>query len=118
MSQYKTNEFKKFIETIKEGQAAHWIDIAEALDVDKNTILAWKKTPEAQEAIQEGISHALACMQQAGARDWRMWETKLKMLGLNPANKMEVKVTDPLSNILGKFEITEGDDAGETDTSS
>lgn len=117
MAHYKKNEFKKFIKTIEDGQAGHWVDIAEALGVDKNTISEWKKTPEAQEAILKGIDHALACMQQAGARDWRMWEAKLKMLGINPASKVEVKVNDPLDKILGKFNI-EGDGNAEQADSS
>ena len=114
MGVYKVTEFAKFIKTIEEGQQPHWIDIAEALGVDKNTITAWKRTPEAQEAIRKGIKHALACMEQAGARDWRMWETKLKMLGVNPASKVEVQMADPLDKLLGKFGI-EGDDASETE---
>lgn len=114
MAHYKKTEFKQFLKTIKRGQASHWVDIAEALGVDKNTISDWKKTPEAQQAIQEGIEFALECMQQAGARDWRMWETKLKMLGINPASKVEVQMADPLDKILGKFGI-EGDDAGKTE---
>lgn len=91
LTPYKEVEFEAFLKTIKEGQAAHWKDIADALGVDPDTITSWKSTPEAQAAIRDGITHALACMQQAGARDWRMWESKLKMLGINPATNVDVK---------------------------
>ena len=100
---YKQKEFKAFIKAIDEGQVGHWIEIANALGVDKNTILAWKMIPEAQEAIQRGIDHALQCMQQAGARDWKMWEAKLKMLGVNPATKIEAVIDDPRRLILDKY---------------
>lgn len=91
ISVYKDIEYAEFIKTIKEGQVAHWKQIAEALNVDQDTITRWKNTKEAQDAINDGIAHALACMTQAGARDWRMWETKLKMFGINPATNLDVK---------------------------
>lgn len=100
---YKKKEFNAFIKAIDEGQVGHWIEIANALGVDKNTILAWKQLPEAQEAIQRGIDHALKCMQQAGARDWKMWEAKLKMLGINPATKIEAIIDDPRKKILKQY---------------
>lgn len=113
MGQYKDKEFKAFIKTITEGQAAHWVEIARALNISEDTIVIWKKTPEAQEAIQKGIDHALQCMEQAGARDWHMWESKLKMLGLNPATKIEAVIDDPRKALLDKYGLG-SDDAGET----
>lgn len=111
MEPYKDKEFKAFITAIDEGQVGHWVEIARALNVSDETILKWKKLPEAQAAIQRGIDHALMCMQQAGARDWKMWEAKLKMLGLNPATKIEATIDDPRTKILGKY--MEGEDARE-----
>lgn len=104
MAVYKDNEFRAFIDTIEAGQQGHWIDIAQALSVDKNTITEWKKTPEAQEALRKGINHALQCMQQAGSRDWRMWETKLKMMGIVTKPNISVELqTDPREAILDKY---------------
>lgn len=111
-SPYKKKEFDAFIKAIDEGQIGHWVEIARALNVDDDTITAWKKLPEAQDAIQRGIDHALKCMQQAGARDWKMWETKLKMLGINPATKIDANVNDPRTEILNKYLGSK--DAGET----
>jgi hypothetical protein len=42
-------------------------------------------------------------MQQAGGKDWRMWEAKLKMLGLNPASKIDVDINYPRKDILSKY---------------
>lgn len=109
---YHQKEFRAFIKSISEGQVSHWVDIANALGIHKNTITAWKQLPEAQEAIQKGIDHAMQCMEQAGARDWRMWEAKLKMLGVNPATKIEATIDDPRRAILEKYGI---DDAGQTE---
>jgi predicted mannosyl-3-phosphoglycerate phosphatase (HAD superfamily) len=113
MSIYKNREFKQFIKSISESSMAHWQDIATALDVDADTITRWKGTPEAQAAIQKGIDYAIEQMTLAGKKDWRMWEAKLKMLGVNPPQKVEAKVTDPTGEILKKFGLG-GEDAGQT----
>lgn len=102
---YKKPEFDAFIKSIKEGQIGHWVEIATALNVDQDTIVAWKKLPEAQEAIRQGIERALEQMQTSGAKDWRMWETKLKMLGLNPATKIESNLKDPIEALLEAYGI-------------
>lgn len=111
MAVYKGKEFKAFIKTLKWGSTAHWIEIANALGVDKNTITAWKELPEAQEAIQEGIDRALASMEQSGQKDWHMWEAKLKMLGINPATKIDANINDPRQAILRRYGL---DDVGQT----
>lgn len=108
MAIYKKNEFKAFLKTIKWGSVEHWQDIARALNVEEDTITAWKRTPEAQAAIEEGIDRALKAMEQAGAKDWRMWEAKLKMLGVNPPEKHEIKTADPIELLLKKYVNAEG----------
>lgn len=112
MGHYKDKEFAAFIKMIDEGQAGHWVEIARALSISEDTIVKWKKEPEAQEAIQRSIDNALIKMSESGAKDWRMWETKLKMLGLNPATKLAVEVDDRRKTILDKY-LGE-DDAGQT----
>lgn len=87
---YHKEKFEAFLGSIREGQGAHWLAIANALGVDNTTINSWRRMPEAQQAIREGAAHALACMQQSGARDWKMWESKLKMLGINPSLNLDV----------------------------
>lgn len=108
----KKKEYAAFIAAINDGQVGHWVEIARALNVDEDTIVAWKKLPEAQAAIQKGIDYALQCMQQAGGRDWRMWEAKLKMLGVNPATKIDATVDDPRLGVLAKYGLG-GADAGQ-----
>ena len=83
----KKEEFKAFIKFLEEGTDAHWIQVAEALGVDKDTITEWKKYPEAKAAIERGINYAMKKMQKVGGRDWRMWESKLKMLKISPLEK-------------------------------
>jgi hypothetical protein len=60
------------------------------LGVDRDTIAKWKKHPLAQKAIRDGIEKAFEGMQKAGGNDWRMWESKLKMLGVSPVEKADV----------------------------
>jgi len=101
MAVYKKQEFKAFIKALKFGSMAHWIDIARALNVEENTITKWKQLPEAQQAIQDGIDQAFAAMEQAGKKDWRMWEAKLKMFGINPVQKIEF--SDPREDLLKQY---------------
>lgn len=108
MGVYKDLEFAAFIKEIEEGSIAHWQEIAEALGVDEDTITNWKKTPEAIEARKKGISNALEGMQKAGAKDWRMYETKLKMLGINPPQKVDAHIKDSRKEILDKY-LGDGD---------
>lgn len=111
---YKKKEFEAFIKTIHQGQVGHWVEIAKALNVDNDTIGAWKKLPEAQEAIQKGIDHALDRMQESGAKDWKMWESKLKMFGINPATKAEVELSSPARGVLEAAGLMEGKGGRET----
>lgn len=108
----KAVEFEEFIKIIDSDVSAHWEDVAKAIGIDSNTVSAWKKHPRAQEAIRKGIERALKCMEQAGARDWRMWEAKLKMLGVNPPSKAELDVKTPIGEILAKYGLKEH--AGQT----
>ncbi len=82
----KKEEFEAFIEALEGSSVAHWKEIAEAIGVDKDTITEWKKHPKAQEARRNGLRNALNQMELAGKNDWHMWETKLKMLGINKDN--------------------------------
>ncbi|SRR5258706_13340259 len=90
----KKEEFLAFMETIKGSGIPHWIDVAKAIGVNKDTITEWKKLPEAQNAIKAGISNSLRRMQEAGKNDWRMWESKLKMLGVSPKEKKDITSDD------------------------
>lgn len=103
---YKAEKFDAFLKIIDEGVVAHWQDIANALEINKDTITAWKKTPEAKKAIMDGIVRGLQCMEQAGRKDWKMWEAKLRMLGVNPATKVEV--SNPIGDILTKYGLENG----------
>lgn len=102
---YKEKQFSKFLELIEEGEQSFWAEIARAIGVDQDTITKWKETPEAQKAIAQGIINTLRQMEMAGKKDWRMWETKLRMLGVNSSQKIEAKVefTDDRKDILEKY---------------
>lgn len=109
-SPYKGEEFEAFIGALEDGTAAHWENIAEALGVHPNTIAGWRKHPRAIEATRKGLAHALKQMEESGSRDWRMWQERLKMLGINPANKTEVKLPDdPTNLLLKKYGLKEGE---------
>lgn len=96
---YKKEEFEAFIDLLRGESAHHWSQIANTLGVDKDTITAWKKLPQAQKAIRDGIEKALEGMTEAGGKDWRMWESKLKMLGLAPIEKSDVTSNGETLNV-------------------
>ncbi|HDY86558.1 MAG TPA: hypothetical protein ENH82_00400 [bacterium] len=90
---YKENEFDAFLDMLRGGNAAHWVQIAESLNVARSTINIWKQLPAAQKAIRDGIETAMESMEKAGKDDWKMWESKLKMLGISPVDKSKVDHT-------------------------
>lgn len=101
---YKKEEFDAFISTIKGGAVGHWVQIARVLGVDKDTITAWKALPQAQKAIKDSVDSTMEKMMEAGKDDWKMWESKMKMLGVSPIEKAETDVTSggkPIAPILG-----------------
>lgn len=87
---YKAESFDKFLEILEEGTDAHWLEIAEALKVNKDTITVWKTHPRAQQSIQKGISHALSMMKKSGADDWKMWDKIATRLGAQVIEKTDV----------------------------
>lgn len=90
---YKEEEFEAFIKALEEDAVYNWVQIAKALGVDRDTIASWKALPRAQQAIKTGIDNAMKGMLSAGKKDWRMWESKLKMLGVSPVEKSETDLT-------------------------
>jgi|ERR1035437_264498 hypothetical protein len=107
-------EFKQFLSTLKTASVrGHWQEIAIALGIDPEKILDWLKLPEATQAKQEGIRLALEGMESAGFDDWKMYQTKLRMLnvkmndagaegGGNVTNNTLIVLADAVKGILSK----------------
>lgn len=110
---YKEAEFNVFLQLLKEGTNAHWAEVANALGVDADTITRWRHRPEAIKAQVDGIVHALKQMETVGAKDWRMWESKLKMLGVSPVNILKVDDANTVQKLLDKYGLGESN-AGQT----
>lgn len=84
---YKSEEYRAFLKMVKKGKIpANWQDVAEAIGVHPNTITAWRKLPEFQEALSSGIQESIEKMSNVGKRDWRMWRERYAML-TKEANK-------------------------------
>lgn len=78
---HKHEQFEEFLRLIKEEKIpGEWEILAEAIGVTRQTINNWKKLPEFQEALSEGIKNAIASMEHSGRYDWRMWREKLALL--------------------------------------
>ena len=99
----KREEFEAFIELIRGNTTCHWVQIAKALGVSRDTITMWKQHPLAKKAIKDGIERAMEGMEKAGEGDWKMWESKLKMMGISPIEKSEdeLEITGLPTPILG-----------------
>jgi len=86
----KIEEFDAFLDLLRGDTTAHWVQIADAIGINKDTVTEWRKHPSAQKAIRDGIERALEGMEKAGKDDWKMWESKLRMLGLIPKEQMDI----------------------------
>lgn len=110
---YKKEQFDAFIATIKGNAVGHWVQIARVLGVSNSTIHEWKKLPQAQKAIKDQIERIGEEMERAGKDDWKMWESKMKMLGVSPIEKQETDLTsggEKVIPILGNSVVTYTDD--------
>lgn len=112
---YKKTEYRQFLKILRQGRTTHWYEIANALGIEDATLRVWKNTPEAQQAIADGIERCLEEMEKAGKKDWRMWESRLKMLGVNPPEKHDNthSLSDPVLEVLKAFGLKGTKDAGE-----
>lgn len=102
---YKKEEYEEFLKMLKDGKIdENWSIIAEALGVDRETLVRWRKKPEARRAINKGIQEALKGMINAGSDDWRMWRERLKMLGVKDVQHLEQKIdaSDDIKDLLNK----------------
>ncbi len=111
------DKFRAFIKTLKEEQVRHWVEVATAVGVSEATISRWKRLPEAQHHIQLAVINTIENMESAGKKDWRMWEAKLKLLGVNPPQRIEgkVKIEDPVRVVLDRFGLEGSKDAGQAE---
>lgn len=87
----KVEQFEDFIKLLERGARAHWVDVAEIIGVNQDTVTAWKQHPLAREARLKGIERCLNEMERVGYKDWRMWEAKLKLLGIQAPQLLDVK---------------------------
>jgi hypothetical protein len=99
---YKSEEYQKFIETVKSGEIPeHWELLAETLGITSKTIIEWKKLPEFTNAINKGLDEALAKMKETGAKDWRQWRERVSILS-REANKQSGTVVN-IENVVPIF---------------
>lgn len=109
------DKFREFIKSLKEDQVRHWVELATAADVSEATISRWKQLPEARRHLDIAIINTIENMESAGKKDWRMWADKLKMLGVNPPQKIKAEIDDPRKDILEKY-LGGKDDRGTEET--
>ena len=96
----KLQEYEEFIGMLEEGIPIYsWSNIANDLNVARDTIAEWKKTPRAIAAIKKAVRRALSKMQEVGSDDWRMWREYNKLLGIDVADKHEVTVKPEIVNL-------------------
>lgn len=112
------DKFREFIKTLKEEQVRHWIEVATAIGVSEATVSRWKRLPEARKHLELAIINTIENMESAGKKDWRMWAEKLKMLGVNPMNRAEIKhsLDDPTAKVLEKFGLGDAAKTDKTET--
>lgn len=98
----KSAEYQAFIKSVGTGKiSANWESMAGALGVHPNTISKWKKLPEFQKALAQGIEESFNRMTTVGKRDWRMWRERHAMLAKEEnKNNTTVNVSVPVFNVI------------------
>jgi hypothetical protein len=82
---YKDIQFEFFLKVISSLYFQNWSILAQALGVNRRTILRWRRHPLARQATIAGIIYCLNKMQEVGANDWKMYRERLRMLGMKSA---------------------------------
>lgn len=104
---YKEEAYKKFIETVKNGEIPeHWELLAETLGVDQKTIKRWRMLPEFSNAVNRGLDEALAKMKETGGKDWKMWRERVAILSREKkteANPINVNTQINLDGYVDKL---------------
>lgn len=90
LNPYKEMEFEAFLEVIDKDRISSWKSLAEALGVTQDTIIRWKKHPEARKALNEGIHRCLKEMERSGKHDWRMWRERAELYGLKKVDNVDL----------------------------
>ncbi len=89
-SPYKEMEFQQFLDILKKEQYKSWYLIAQALEVDRQTVTTWRRHPLAQEILSKNIEDAEKEMVSVGKRDWRMWREYMKMHNVADVDKQDL----------------------------
>lgn len=96
----KLQEYEEFVGMLEEGIPIHsWSNIANDLNVSRDTITEWKKTPRAIAAVKKAVKRALSKMQEVGSDDWRMWREYNKLLGIDAVDKHEIVTKNEIVNL-------------------
>jgi hypothetical protein len=110
---YNEIEFEEFLKNIGNSNISTWSILADVLGVDRRTVTRWKKHSLARAAIAKSIKDAIIQMERAGAKDWRMWCEKLKMLGVKDRQTIEQGIEgESISSLLDTLERTNYEEFG------
>lgn len=104
---YKEMQFEEFLKAIGNANIQNWSVLAEALGVDRKTIMLWREHPLAQAAISNAIEESMRKMVEVGANDWRMHREKLKILGVKEKTTLEHEVGESVGELLDDLERTD-----------
>lgn len=109
---YKEMEFEEFLTSIGEGKIKNWTVLAEALGVDRDTLLKWRQHPKAQAALNNAINESMNQMELVGKDDWRMWRERSKILGVKDKSTLEHEVGEGVTELLDSLGRTDYDGLG------
>lgn len=112
MSEHNTNkgvtkykwEYSKFLKMVQERKPDNAIIYAQALGIDRRTLVHWMSQPELHEAMLTAIDELVTGMKEAGKKDWRMHRELLNILGIKDIKGVDLtsdgeKIENPLSQL-------------------
>lgn len=97
-------EYSNFLEMVKQRKPDNAIIYAQALGIDRRTLVHWMSQPELREAMLEAIDELVKGMKEAGKKDWRMHRELLNILGIKDIKNVDVTSDgEPINVSLVEF---------------
>ena len=84
-------EYKNFLAMVRERKPQNTIIYAQALGIDRRTLVHWMSQPELRTAMLEALDELVEGMKTAGKKDWRMHRELLNMLGVTEIKNVDIK---------------------------
>lgn len=97
-------EYSQFLEMVREKKPENAIIYAQALGIDRRTLVHWLSQPELREALLNTLDELVQGMKEAGKKDWRMHRELMNILGIKEVKGVDLttdgeKINNPITQL-------------------